>query len=43
MNSADPETRRLPTLLLAAFVIAWLVLAIEPRYRQDWALESASC
>lgn len=40
MNSADPETRRLPALLLAAFIIAWLVLAIEPRYRQDWALEN---
>lgn len=32
---------RLPGLLLAAFLLAWLALAIAPRYRQDWLLENA--
>lgn len=29
-----------PGLLLALFTIEWIVLAIEPKYRHDWALEN---
>jgi len=36
MQRAD----RLPAALLAAFVLAWLLLAIDPWYRQDWLLEN---
>lgn len=30
-----------PALLLAAFAVAWLLLAWNPSYRKDWALENA--
>jgi putative membrane protein len=30
----------LPMLLLGAYVLIWLLLAIAPRYRQDWLLEN---
>jgi len=28
-------------VLAALFAALWIALAIEPRYRQDWALENA--
>ena len=36
-----PLGERMPVLLLAAFILAWLALAIAPHYRQDWLLENA--
>jgi len=33
-------TRRYPAVLLAVFAGWWLVLAIDPLYRQDWLLEN---
>jgi putative membrane protein len=31
---------RLPLMLLIVFAAIWTVLAIAPRYRQDWLLEN---
>lgn len=36
----DRSQRRLPLLLLLAFLALWLGLAIQPRYREDWLLEN---
>lgn len=33
-------TRRWPAILLGIFFAIWLLLAIEPLYRQDWLLEN---
>jgi putative membrane protein len=33
--------RRYVTALAALFAVIWLVLAIQPRHRADWALENA--
>jgi putative membrane protein len=33
--------RRYVLTLAALFGIAWVALAVDPRYRQDWALENA--
>jgi len=30
----------LPRLLLSVYLLIWTALAIDPRYRQDWALEN---
>jgi putative membrane protein len=40
VNFSAGESRAAP-LLLAVFALFWLALAIEPRFRQDWALENA--
>jgi putative membrane protein len=38
---ADPlAPRRLPRILLGFFAAWWLLLAIAPRYREDWLLEN---
>ncbi len=38
---ADPlAPRRLPRILLGLFAAWWLLLAIAPRYREDWLLEN---
>lgn len=40
-TAATPVHRsRLPRVLLAAFVLVWIALAIRPAYRQDWLLEN---
>lgn len=31
---------RLPVSLVTAFVVIWILLAVAPRYRQDWLLEN---
>lgn len=40
MSPSQPAPGRLPPRLLGIFAIAWIALAIQPRYRQDWALEN---
>lgn len=37
---AESRSWRYPALLLAAFAVIWLALAIDPLYRQDWLLEN---
>ena len=39
-SGANTWRGRVPGGLLALFALAWLVLAFEPRYRQDWLLEN---
>lgn len=34
------EQHRVPLLCLAVFTVVWLLLAIHPRYREDWFLEN---
>jgi putative membrane protein len=41
MYPKSMSTWRYPAGLLAAFVIIWLALAIDPAYRKDWLLENA--
>jgi putative membrane protein len=36
----DRPTSRMPSLLLALYLVWWAVLAIAPRYRGDWWLEN---
>jgi putative membrane protein len=38
MQPQTPST--LPKILLALYALIWIGLAIEPKYRQDWALEN---
>jgi putative membrane protein len=40
-GGAPGGQRRYPRALLGLFALVWIALAIEPRYRQDWALENA--
>lgn len=41
MNAVHRNTSsRYPRLLLSAFAVAWVALAIAPSYRQDWLLEN---
>jgi putative membrane protein len=40
MPDARSARPALPPLLLVLFGLAWLVLAIRPRYRNDWLLEN---
>ena len=35
-----PATPRFALVLLGLFAIAWVALAIAPKYRDDWALEN---
>lgn len=39
-NARSSPPRRWPTILLAAFLAWWLLLAIAPWYREDWLLEN---
>lgn len=36
----DSRNAHFPSLLLAVFALAWIVLAIAPLYRADWLLEN---
>ncbi len=38
--SAPVHRSRLPSVLLCAFALVWVALAIRPVYRQDWLLEN---
>lgn len=42
MNPATAPVRRspLPSILLIAFALVWIALAIRPSFRQDWLLEN---
>jgi putative membrane protein len=35
-----PESSRIPRYLLALYLLIWLALGLQPKYRQDWALEN---
>jgi putative membrane protein len=39
-ESPPKASPRYPLMLLAAFALWWLLLAIRPSYRQDWLLEN---
>jgi putative membrane protein len=39
-TTTENQDWRYPTMLLAAFCLLWVVLAIAPLYRQDWLLEN---
>lgn len=39
-DAAIPATSRVPAACLAVFTLAWLALAVAPRYRADWLLEN---
>jgi putative membrane protein len=36
----ESRSASFPLALLGAFLLCWLVLAVAPRYRQDWLLEN---
>lgn len=38
--SRDPVPARHALVLLGVYALAWLLLAIDPLYREDWALEN---
>lgn len=38
--AAKPSSFAYPALLLAGFAVIWILLAISPRYREDWLLEN---
>ena len=37
---AESSSWRYPATLLAVFCLIWIVLAVDPLYRQDWLLEN---
>jgi putative membrane protein len=39
-KSIEPVSRRYAYALLIAFAILWVVMAIAPKYREDWAVEN---
>ncbi|MCU0758432.1 MAG: DUF2238 domain-containing protein [Steroidobacteraceae bacterium] len=39
-GAAATRARRLGPVLLGAYALLWLTLAIAPRYREDWLLEN---
>jgi len=36
----ERSSARVPVICLAAFMVVWVVSAIQPRYRDDWFLEN---
>ena len=37
---ADPADHRVPAACLAIFLVVWIALGVNPRYRADWVLEN---